>query len=162
MNMLSRVAVIVCLALPFTACKKEEAPKTEAVAAVPLPAGGEQKDWVPYLQYKLAPHMGGITNSPFVYFLPKTDADDFEGKYQRQLEKLTQDLSRGITEGNMLVFASPAPEKEVEMIETAFKQVAPGTMKGVKVVFIGTPILGERVKAAVEPAGVVYIFEEAK
>ena len=53
-------------------------------------------------------------------------------------------------------------EKEVEMIEAAFKEVGAGTMKGVKVVFIGTPILGERVKAAVEPAGVNYIFEEAK
>jgi hypothetical protein len=162
MNTLSRLLVVACLALPFTACKKEEAPKTEAVAAVPLPASGEQKDWVPYLQYKLTPHMGGITNSPFVYFLPKADTEDFGGKYERQLEKLETDLGRGITEGNMLVFASPAPEKEVEMIETAFKQVAPGTMKGVKVVFIGTPILGERVRAAVEPAGVNYIFEEAK
>ena len=62
----------------------------------------------------------------------------------------------------MLVFASPEPEKEVEMIEVAFKDVPQGSMKGVKVVFIGTPILGERVKAAVEPAGVNYIFEEAK
>ncbi len=162
MNMMSRLLVVACLALPFTACKKDEAPKTEAVAAVPLPTSGEQKDWVPYLQYKLTPHMGGITNSPFVYFLPKNDTEDFGGKYERQLEKLETDLGRGITEGNMLVFASPTLEKEVEMIETAFKQVAPGTMKGVKVVFIGTPILGERVKAAVEPAGVNYIFEEAK
>lgn len=162
MNLLSRLLVITCLALPFTACKKEEAPKTEAVAAVPLPAGGEQKDWVPYLQYKLTPHMGGITNSPYVYFLPAPDSEDFAGKYERQVEKLQQDLGRGITEGNMLVFASPAPEKEVEMIETAFKDVGAGTMKGVKVVFVGTPILGERVRAAVEPAGVNYIFEEAK
>lgn len=109
MNMMSRLLVVACLALPFTACKKEEAPQTEAVAAVPLPASGEQKDWVPYLQYKLTPHMGGINNSPFVYFLPKADTEDFGGKYERQLEKLEQDLGRGITEGNMLVFASPAP-----------------------------------------------------
>ena len=158
----TRLLVIAFLALPFTACKKEEAPTTEAVAAVPLPTSSEQKDWKPYLEYKLTPHMAGINNSPFVYFLPTADTEDFGGKYERQLEKLETDLGRGITEGNMLVFASPAPEKEVEMIETAFKQVAPGTMKGVKVVFIGTPILGERVKAAVEPAGVNYLFEEAK
>jgi hypothetical protein len=35
-------------------------------------------------------------------------------------------------------------------------------MKGVKVVFVGSPILGERVRTAVEPAGVKYIFVEAK
>lgn len=162
MHMFTRLLVVACLALPFTACKKEEAPQVEAQVAVPLPTSAEQKDWVPYLQYKLTPHMAGITNSPFVYFLPKADTEDFGGKYERQLEKLETDLGRGITEGNMLVFASPEPEKEVEMIETAFKQVPQGTMKGVKVVFIGAPILGERVKAAVEPAGVNYIFEEAK
>ena len=162
MNMLSRLLVVACLALPFTACKKEEAPQTEAVAAVPLPTSGEQKDWVPYLQYKLTPHMGGITNSPFVYFLPKNDTEDFGGKYERQLEKLEQDLGRGIIEGNMLVFASPAQEKTTEMVETAFKPVPPGSMKGVKVIFVGSPILGERVKTAVEPAGVKYIFVEAK
>lgn len=162
MNMLSRLLVITCLALPFAACKKEEAPKVEAQAAVPLPTSSEQKDWKPYLEYKLTPHMGGITSSPFVYFLPKADVEGFGGMYERQLEKLEGDLGRGIIEGNMLVFASPAPEKEVEMIETAFKPVPAGSMKGVKVVFIGTAVLGERVKTAVSPAGVNYIFEEAK
>ena len=162
MNMLSRFLVVACLALPFTACQKDEGPAVEAVAAVPLPTGGEQKDWLPYLQYKLTPHMAGVSNSPYVYFLPTKDSEDFDGKYERQLEKLEQDLGRGIVEGNMLVFASPEMEKEVEMIEAAFKEIGAGTMKGVKVVYIGTPILGERVKAAVEPAGVNYIFEEAK
>lgn len=162
MNLLSRLLVVACLVLPFTACKKEEAPQTQAQVAPPLPTSSEQKDWKPYLEYKITPHMGGITSSPFVYFLPNTDSEDFDGKYQRQLEKLQTDLGRGMTEGVMLVFASPAPEKEVEMIEAAFKDVPQGSMKGVKVVFIGTPILGERVKAAVEPAGVNYIFEEAK
>lgn len=162
MNLLSRLLVVACLVLPFTACKKEEAPQAQAQVAPPLPTSSEQKDWKPYLEYKITPHMGGITSSPFVYFLPKADSEDFDGMYQRQLEKLQADLGRGMTEGVMLVFASPAPEKEVEMIEAAFKDVPQGSMKGVKVVFIGTPILGERVKAAVEPAGVNYIFEEAK
>ncbi|MDE2406863.1 MAG: hypothetical protein KGL91_03260 [Xanthomonadaceae bacterium] len=162
MNMFSRLLVVACLVLPFTACKKAEAPKTEAVAAVALPTSSEQKDWKPYLEYKLTPYMTGITSSPFVYFLPKSDVEGFGGMYQRQLEKLEGDLGRGIIEGNMLVFASPDPEKEVEMIETAFKAVPAGSMKGVKVVFIGTGVLGERVKAAVEPAGCNYIFEEAK
>lgn len=162
MNTFARLLVVACLALPFTACKKDEGPKVEAIAAVPLPTSSAQKDWLPYLKYKLTPHMDGITNSPYVYFLPSEDTEDFAGMYKRQLEKLQQDLSRGIIEGNMLVFVSPASEKEVEMIEAAFPAVAPGTMKGVKVVYIGTPILGERVRTAVEPAGVNFIFEEAK
>jgi hypothetical protein len=35
-------------------------------------------------------------------------------------------------------------------------------MKGVRVVFIGDAADGERVKAAVAPAGVDYVFVEAK
>jgi hypothetical protein len=35
-------------------------------------------------------------------------------------------------------------------------------MKGVKVLFIGATADGDRVKAAVEPAGVTYVFVEAK
>ena len=48
------------------------------------------------------------------------------------------------------------------MIEAAFPAVPPGSMKDVKVVFIGPSNLNDRVKAAVTPAGVNYIFVEAK
>ena len=40
--------------------------------------------------------------------------------------------------------------------------VQPGTMKGVKVLFLGAAADNERVRAAVEPAGVTYVFVEAK
>ena len=162
MNTITRLLAVACLALSFAACKKEEAPKAEVAAPLSAPTADDVTAWRAYVNDVATRNMEGITNSPFVYFLPGEKSEGFGGLYERLLEKLEQDLGRGIIEGNMLVFASPAPEKEVEMIETAFKQVAPGTMKGVKVVFIGTPILGERVKAAVEPAGVNYIFEEAK
>ena len=162
MNMLTRLLVIVCLMLPFAACKKEEAPKAAAPVAVALPTSSEQKDWVAYLQYKLTPLMEGVNNSPFVYFLPKSDVEGFDGMYQRQLDKLSEDLGRGITQGNMLVFASPEPGKEVEMVEAAFPGVPPNSMKGVKVVFIGSPDLSERVKTAVAASDVTYVFVEAK
>jgi hypothetical protein len=160
---LARLMLAACLALPFTACKKDEAPAVDtAQVAVPLPTSSEQRDWMPYLNQVLTQHMDGVTNSPYAYFLPAEDTEGFGGKYQRQLEKLEGDLGRGIIEGNMLAFASPSSAKNAELIETAFRQVPQGSMKGVKVVFIGTPIDGERVKAAVEPAGVNYIFVEAK
>ncbi len=159
---LARLLIAACLVLPFAACKKEEAAAPAAQATVALPTSSEQRDWMPYLNQALTPHMDGITNSPYAYFLPAEDSEGFAGKYERQLEKLEGDLARGIIEGNMLAFASPSSAKNAELIETAFKQVPAGSMKGVKVVFIGTPIDGERVKAAVEPAGVNYIFVEAK
>ena len=159
----TRLLVIAFLALPFTACKKEEAPKAEATAApLTAPKTDDAAAWRAYVTDVAKRNMDGITNSPYVYFLPAESTEGFGGQYQRQLEKLESDLGRGIIEGNMLVFASPSFTKEAEMIETAFKPVPAGSMKGVKVVYIGTPIDGERVKAAVTPAGVNFIFVEAK
>ena len=162
MNTMTRLLVIACLVLPFTACKKEEAPKAEVAAPLSAPTTDDVTAWRAYVNDVATRNMDGVNNSPFVYFLPSDKAEGFGGLYERLLQKLEEDLGRGIQEGNMLVFASPAQEKTTEMVETAFKPVPPGSMKGVKVIFIGTPILGERVRAAVEPAGVKYIFVEAK
>ena len=162
MNTMTRLLVIACLVLPFTACKKEEAAKVEVAAPLSVPTTDDVTAWRAYVNDVATRNMDGVTNSPFVYFLPSDKAEGFGGLYERLLEKLEQDLGRGIMEGNMLVFASPAQEKTTEMVETAFKPVPQASMKGVKVVFVGTPILGERVRTAVEPAGVKYIFVEAK
>ena len=151
-------------ALSLTACKKEEAKTEETVVVAPVavPAGEDKAAWQPYLASIAKANMEGVVNAPYAYFLPGESSADFQGEYDRLLERVQMDMSRGIIEGNMLVFASPAQEKMTEMIETAFKPVPEASMKGVKVVFIGTPILGERVKAAVSAAGVNYVFVEAK
>ena len=163
MKNLTRLLVIAFLALSFAACKKEEAPMVDAVKApMAMPTTEDVAAWRDYVTDVATRNMDGINNSPYVYFLPGEGSETFGGDYERLLEKLEQDLGRGIIEGNMLVFASPAQEKMTEMIETAFKPVPEASMKGVKVVFIGTPILGERVKAAVSAAGVNYVFVEAK
>ena len=163
MNTMSRLLVIACLVLPFTACKKEEAAKVETVAApMTAPTTDDLTAWRVYVTDVAKRNMDGITNSPYVYFLPGESAEGFGGQYERQLEKLEGDLSRGIIAGNMLVFASPSSAKAAEMATVAFGQVQPGTMKDVKVVFIGKPEDGDKVKAAAEPAGVKYVFVEAK
>ncbi|MEO5629373.1 MAG: hypothetical protein ABIQ62_06360 [Thermomonas sp.] len=163
MNTLTRLLAIACLTLTFAACKKEEAPKVEVVAApLTAPTTDELPAWRAYVTDVAKRNMDGITNSPYVYFLPGESAEGYGGQYERQLEKLEADLSRGIIEGNMLVFASPSSGKLAEMATTAFAQVVPGTMKGVKVLFIGKSEDSDKVKAAAEPSGVNYIFVEAK
>jgi hypothetical protein len=163
MNTMTRLLVIACLALPFAACKKEEA-QTAAVEAAPMaaPTTDDVAAWRAYVTDVAKRHMDGVNNSPYVYFLPGEASEGFGGQYERQLEKVEGDLGRGIIEGNMLLFASPSSAKAAELAVTGFSQVQPGTMKGVKVVFIGKPEDGEKVKAAAEPAGVKYVFVEAK
>lgn len=163
MNTMLRMLLIACLILPFTACKKEQAPKVEAVAApLTAPTNDDLPAWRAYVTDVAKRNMDGITNSPYVYFLPGEGSEGFGGQYERQLEKLESDMSRGIIAGNMLVFASPSSGKLAEMATVAFKQVGPGTMKGVKVLFIGKAEDSEKVKLAAEPAGVKYVFVEAK
>ncbi|HRO28694.1 MAG TPA: hypothetical protein PLD19_14835, partial [Luteimonas sp.] len=67
-----------------------------------------------------------------------------------------------IVKGNMLAYAGLDPTKTADMVVAAFEGVPANTMKGVRVLFIGDTANNERVKAAVEPAGVDYVFVEAK
>ena len=49
-----------------------------------------------------------------------------------------------------------------ELIEIAFKEVPPDTMKGVRILFIGEAADNPRVQAALSPTGAEYVFVEAK
>lgn len=145
------------LVLPFAACKKEEAAKAEK-APVAVPTTDDKAAWDPYLQDQVPRHMEGITNQPYVYRVPAQDLD----AYERLLDKAKMDVARGIVKGNMLAYAGLDPAKTADMVVAAFEGVSPNTMKGVRVVYIGDATNSERVKAAVEPAGVEYIFVDAK
>ena len=146
-------------ALALTACKKEEVVTEEVVVApVAVPAGEDKAAWQPYLASIAKANMEGVVNAPYAYFLPGESSADFQGEYDRLLERVQMDISRGIVEGNMLMFGSPASTKLADLIVDGFKDVKPGTMKNVKVLFVGDPADQARVQAAVAPAGVNYVF----
>ena len=159
---MSRTALLALLAVvALSACKKEEAPKA-AAAAVAVPTNGDPNAWQAYASDVVKKNMDGVTSAPFVYFLPQETDADFQAQYDAQAEKVSSDLTRGILEGNMLAFVSPASAKMGDLVTAAFADVAAGSMKGVKVLFIGQAADSERVKAAVAPSGVNYVFVEAK
>ena len=156
------VALLALFAFGLAACQKEEAPKAAAAAPVTAPKDGNENAWQTYASDVVKRNMDGVTNSPYVYFLPADSAADFQGQYDAQLDKVKTDITRGILEGNMLAFVSPASAKMADLVTAAFTGIEPNTMKGVKVLFIGQAADSERVKAAVAPAGVNYVFVEAK
>ena len=162
MKTTTRLLLIACLALPFAACKKEEAPKEVVQAPLAVPTTDDDAAWGAYVTDVVKRNMAGVTTSPYVYYLPAETAPDFQGGYDRLLEKAKADLARGIIEGNMLAFASPASAKMADLVVAAFTGIDAGSMKGVKVLFIGDAADSERVKAAATPAGVEYTFVEAK
>ena len=166
MNILTRpvtqLVLIACLLLPFAACKKEEAPKEAPKAALAAPTTDDTVAWRAYVTDVVGRNMGELSSQPYVYLLPGESTADFQGSYDRLLEKAQSDVARGIVSGNMLAYASPASAKMADIVLAAFKAVPVDTMKGVKVLFIGKAEDNARVKAAVAPAGVDYVFVEAK
>ncbi len=158
MKTMTRLLMIACLVLPFMACKKQEAPAPVVKAPMSAPKTDERQAWVDYLNDVVPRHMAGIPNQPYVYLLPGESAPDFQDQYDRMLDKAKSDVARGIITGNMLAYASPASAKMADMVIAAFDGVPAGPMKGVRVLFIGKAADGERVKAAVSPAGVEYVF----
>lgn len=160
---LKRFALVVCLVLPFAACKKEEAPKETVKAPLAAPTTEDAAQWREYVSDVVTRNSpADLGNQPYVYLLPGESTPDFQGNYVRLLEKAKTDVARGIISGNMLAYASPSSAKIADIVVESFKDVPAGTMKGVRVVFIGKAADGERVKAAITPAGVDYVFVEAK
>ena len=121
--------------------------------------------------------MEGIRQSPFMYYLPMAPAAaaatdpaaapadgaiPTDDEYTRQLDNVSGTVARGVLPGNMLAFGSPESAKMAEIIENAFSGVAPDSMKGVRVLFIGQATEKDRVQAAVAPSGAEYVFIEAK
>ena len=162
MNIVMKALLIGCLTLPFAACKKEEAPVKVEKAALPVPTTEDSEQWKAYLNDAVPRQMDGIANQPYVYFIPGESAPDFQGLYERQSEAIKLTVARGVTSGNMLVFASPASAKMADAIEAAFKDAPAESMKKVRVLFIGKQEDSARVQAAVTPAGAEYKFIEIK
>jgi hypothetical protein len=162
MNITTRLLLAACLVLSFAACKKEEAPVKVEAAPLTKPAGEDVAAWQPYVEDVVKRNMEGVNSSPYIYFLTGESSPDFQGEYDRMLEKVQTDLGRGIMEGTMLAFASPASAKVADIAVAGFSEVAPASMNGVKVLFLGDAADSARVEAAVAPSGATYKFVEAR
>lgn len=159
----SRLLLIACLTLPFVAaCQKEEKKEVVEAAALSAPKTSDENAWNAYLTDVVKRNLDTVTGSTYVYVLPAPEAPTFQGDYERMLEKAQTDLSRGILEGNLVAFGSPNSAKSADLAVAALSKAEPGTMKGVKFIFIGDAADNERVKAAAAPAGVNYTFAEVK
>lgn len=162
MKTMTRLLMIACLVLPFAACKKHEAPVAVVKAPVAVPVNDDRQAWLAYLSDVVGRNMGSIQNQPFVYMLPGESTADFKDQYDRLLDKAKSDVARGIIAGNLLAYGSPASAKMADLVIASFKDVPAGSMKGVKVLFIGKAADNDRVKSALAPTGVDYTFIETK
>ncbi|KGM57588.1 hypothetical protein N799_05905 [Lysobacter arseniciresistens ZS79] len=169
MKTTTRLLLIALLSLPLlAACQKDDAASdtvadADAKPAVTRPAdNNDEQAWGVYLSDVVTRNMGDISNNPYLYYLPSSESAGFEGAHERLKEEIEVAMQRGIVEGNLVAFGSPESAMMADIVVGAFAKVDPGSMKGVKLLFIGDAADNERVRAAVEPAGVNYQFVEAK
>lgn len=163
---IARGLLLLAFVLPFTACQKEAAPTDAGAEAAPLKMPASMEDtagWKAYFSDVVTRNVPkDLANNPFAYFLPPSTAADFDAQFGRMLEKTKSDLARGTPPGNMIAFGSPDSAKTADLMVQTFAVVQPGSMKGVRVLFLGAPADDERVKTAVAPSGADYVFVEAK
>jgi hypothetical protein len=159
---------LILLALVFStlaACGKKEDDKAAVVApvdvAVPTNASDNQA-WKAYIMSVVKKNMAGMRTSPFTYYLPDVTAADFEDQYDRQFDNVVGVVGRGVLPGNMLAFGSPSSTRMADLIVEAFTDIPAGSMKDVRVLFIGNAADSDRVKTAIEPSSATYVFHEAK
>jgi hypothetical protein len=150
------------LLLAFAGCKQAPPPP---VVVAPLHAPATQTDdagWKAYFQDVIDRNSQGVTDRSNAYYLPTPGGADYDGKYQRQLQGVSDTVARGVLPGNLLAFMSPDSTKMADLVVEAFKKGSAGSMKGVIVLFIGKTADNDRVSAVVTPTGATYRFVEAK
>ncbi|GAB3344554.1 hypothetical protein [Marilutibacter aestuarii] len=162
MKMSTRLILAACLTLPvLAACQKEETTEVVEAAPVAKPTTTDENAWAEYLTDIVRRNVGDAS-SVYLYTLPAADSADYEGEYQRQLEKAQTDVMRGGVSGTLLAYGSPDSAKTADLAVASFEMAQSGSMKGVRVLFIGDNADFARVKTAVEPSGAVFQFVEAK
>ena len=166
------VSVLV-LSLALSACgKKEEESKAAAPAVLAVPTTDDSDAWRQYLSsVAVKPEYQEVVSDRTIpYFLPmnsKTADNDpknpeVSSPYSRQMDVVKPAIERTVTKGNLLVFGSPDSKTMADFIVEAFTGAVPTALRGSHVLFIGKSEDAERVKAAVEAAGGVFLFEEVQ
>ncbi|HEX7325420.1 MAG TPA: hypothetical protein VF292_08720, partial [Rhodanobacteraceae bacterium] len=114
--------------------------------------------WQPYLQQVVTSNMDGISNTPFVYFVPSSEYPENAGPISRVQGQVDDVVAATVLPGNMVAVAGPNSATSAQVVETAFKSAASGSFKGVVVLFIGDQADEAAVQKAVTPSGATFKF----
>lgn len=165
---LAPIALFALLGLGLAGCGKQEqqaapAAQAEQVALAAPADASNDREWKLYLTNVVKQNLPEkLRTSPFMYYLPTTSREDFQGEYERQLDNVAGTVARGVLPGNMLAFGSPESGKMADLIVEAFGEASPGSFNEVRVLFIGKAEDSDRVAQALQASGAEYVFVEAK
>jgi hypothetical protein len=132
---------------------------TEAKATRPT-SPTDMKGWQDYLSQIVQDNLGNITNTPYVYFVPSAATPSDQATIARVQDQINSVVVATVLPGNMVAAGGPSSATTAQVLENAFKQAAPGSFKGVVVLFIGDKADEAAVKAAIDPSGATFKFAQ--
>jgi len=122
----------------------------------------DKKAWNKYINYVAGQHMSRIRGRPTSFYLASSQEPEWEGRLQGMHESVANSLARGILPRSLVIFASPDYTAMADLMVAEFEVTQPGTLRDVRILFIGAAEDEERVRAVVEPTGAEFVFHEAK
>jgi len=156
---LIHLMLVLFAALAVVGCtKEEEKPKKEPIQVVVPTDPNDLAAWKNYLSGVVKNNMGGVRSRPFVYFVPAGDDDVSKEEAVRQLEGVQDVVLRGVLPGNMLAFGGPDTVKVAHLVTEGFKDVRPGSMKGVKILVVAKASDEQAIRDVLAPGGGDFIF----
>lgn len=118
------------------------------------------KGWQTYLSRVVQENMGGITNSPYIYFVPASDTPGAAASIARIQHYLDDVVAATVLPNNMVGAGGPSSSTTAMVLENAFKNAAPGSFKGVVILFMGAKADESAVRDAVAPSGATFRFAD--
>lgn len=163
--MMRKILFIAAIALLGTlglsACNNKQQANTTTEARATKPSSSTDiKGWGAYLTQIVQDNLGNVTNTPYVYFVPSAADPSEQASIARTQDQLNTVVAATVLPGNMVAVGGPSSSTTAQVMETAFKQAAPGSFKGVVVLFIGDKADEAAVKAAVGPSGATFKFAQ--
>lgn len=150
---------------------KASAPAVSGTSA--QAAGGDSSDddacaratvaastWQAYLQQVVGANLGDIANSPYVYFVPSGKYPENQGAISRVQDSLNGTVAATVLPGNMIAVAGPDSATTAQVLVSAFKDAAPGSFKGVVVLFVGDKADEAAVQQGLAASGATVKFAE--
>jgi hypothetical protein len=172
MKPILRTLALVAVVALATACAKKDEPKKEQAAATPAvvltaPVDNDTEGWEAYMTQEVKPYIDKRYRKPYLYFFPKVDEaspekDEQLRQFQAQIEALQGAVARGIQAGSMIGIGGPAPAAIGDVVVESFKLAGPKSLKGVRVVVIGSASEKDRIQAAIAPSEAEFVWVEMK
>lgn len=116
--------------------------------------------WQQFLTAVVQRNMGGISTTPFLYFVPSAGGAADVNALAKVQSNLNDVVVATVLPGNMVAIGGPSSATTAGVLEAAFRRAKPGSFKGVVILFIGNDADRAAVARALLQSGATFKFAQ--